>query len=236
MALTYEFGSTETLITLQEIIDHAPVDPASYSEQRRPFVAVREEKIFRRCFGIDFYKTLMADKVLYSTVAGTGVTVYVNFQEGTNYASGSVVLYKNRLYKAKTGTTAQTPADEGFWVLAARFVNASHNYLWERYLKVILAFSISNDSLFYRLVSDTPMGLVQKFDAEKSKPIELTEAARLKREYILDVDDMIATMDAFIRENKEEYPDYKPFSDVCVNCTPKSRNYGFNVAKSKAAY
>jgi hypothetical protein len=236
MALTYEFKSTETLITLQEIIDHAPVDPASYSEQRRPFVAVREEKIFRRCFGIDFYKTLMTDKVLYSTVAGVDVTVYTNFQEGTPYALGAVVLYKNRLYKAKAVTTTQTPADEGFWTLAPRFVSDDNNYLWERYLKVILAFSISNDSLFYRLVSDTPGGLVQKFDSEKSKPIELTEAARLKREYILDVDDMIATMDFFIRENPEAYPDYKPLTDVCINCTPKSRNYGFNVARIKAPY
>jgi hypothetical protein len=43
MALTYEFGSVETLITPQEIVDFAPVDPASYGEQRIPFIAVRED-------------------------------------------------------------------------------------------------------------------------------------------------------------------------------------------------
>src|SRR5690606_9941956 len=112
---------------------------------------------------------LMADKVRYSIVAGAGLTLYTNFQAGTAYAADAVVLYKNRLYKSKALTTGtQLPTDQGFWALAPRFVDDAHNYLWERYLRTILAFSISNDSLFYRLVADTPNGIVQKYEADKS--------------------------------------------------------------------
>lgn len=231
MAVTYEFGSVETLITPQEVIDFSPVDPASYGEQRIPFIAVREEKIFIKCLGMAFYKTLMADKKKYAMTAGTGITVYVNFQEGTNYSSGAVVLYKNRLYKAKANTTGQLPTDQGYWALAPRFVSDDHNYLWERYLRSILAFSISNDSLFYRLVSDTPIGIVQKYQENASKPLDVKSAGRLKAEYVADVDDMLHTMDVFLRENKDLYPDYKPLTDTCVNCAPKRRHYGFNTYK-----
>lgn len=233
MALTYEFGSVETLITPQEIVDFAPVDPASYGEQRIPFIAVREEKLFIKCMGMAMYKVLMADKVKYAMTAGTGITVYTNFQAG-NYSSGAVVLYKNRLYKAKANTTGQLPTDEGFWALAPRFSTVEHNYLWERYLRTILAFMISNDSLFYRIVSDTPMGVVQKYEGDKSKALDVKSAGRLKMEYVKDIDDMLHAMDVFIRENPEAFPDYAPLEDACVNCAPKKRHYGFNTNKRRA--
>lgn len=232
MALTYEFGSAETLITPQEVIDFGPVDPASYGESRKQNISVREEKFFLKCMGIAFYKALMADKVKYRTVAGTGVVVYVNFQEATAYASGNVVLYKNRLYKAKSATTTQLPTDEGYWALAPRFATDEYNYLWERYLRTLLAFAINNDTVFYRIVSDTPMGVVQKFEEGKSKALDVKSAGRLKQEYVLDIDDMMHTMDVFIRENPESFPDYAPLNDKCVDCAPnRKRHYGFNTNK-----
>jgi len=235
MALTYEFGSLETLITPQEVIDFGPVDPASYGESRKANIVVREEKFFLKCIGMPMYKALMADKVKYRTVAGTGIVVYVNFNEGTAYSSGQVVLYKNRLYKAKSATTTQLPTDEGYWALAPRFGTDEYNYLWERYLRTLLAFAINNDTLFYRIVSDTPMGVVQKFEDGKSKPLDVQSAGRLKKEYVLDVDDMMHTMDVFIRENPDSFPDYKPLTDNCIDCAPKRRHYGFNTNKSRYA-
>lgn len=234
MALTYEFGSVETLITPQEVIDFGPVDPASYGESRKPNIAVREEKFFLKCAGMAMYKTLMADKVKYRTVSGTGIVVYVNFQEGTAYSSGQVVLYKNRLYKAKSATTTQLPTDEGYWALAPRFETDEYNYLWERYLRTLLAFAINNDTVFYRVVSDTPLGVVQKFEEGKSKPLDIKSVGRLKQEYVLDVDDMMHTMDVFIRENPEAFPDYAPLTDNCIDCAPKRhRHYGFNTTKRR---
>lgn len=230
MALTYEFGSIETLITPQEIVDNAPVDPVSYGEQRIPFIAVREEKLFLKCMGMDFYKALMADKVKYAMTAGTGITVYVNYQETSPaHSAGAVVLYKNRLYKAKAAVTTQLPTDQGYWALAPRFETADYNYLWERYLKIILAMTISNETLFYRVVSDSPMGVVQKFEEGKSKPLDVKSVARVKQEYVTDIDDLMHTMDVFLRENAELYPDYAPnVISNCINCAPKRRNYGFN--------
>ena len=236
MALTYEFGSTETLITPQEVIDFGPVDPASYGESRKTNIVVREEKFFVKCIGMAMYKSLMADKVKYRAVAGSGIVVYVNFQENTAYTSGQVVLYKNRLYKAKSATTNQLPTDEGYWALAPRFAADEFNYLWERYLRTLLAFAINNDTLFYRIVADTPMGVVQKFEDGKSKPLDIQSAGRLKREYVLDVDDMMHTMDIFIRENPEAFPNYAPLNDKCLDCAPKrKRHYGFNTNKRSYA-
>jgi hypothetical protein len=233
MALTYEFGSVDTLMTQQEVVDHAPVDPNSYADQRLPFIAMREEKLFRKCLGITFYKTLMADRVIYRMVSGTGVTVYVNFKEGTSYLINAVVLYKNRLYKAKAATSGtQIPTDESYWMIAPKFVSDDHNYLWERYLRTILAFSISNDSLFYRLVSDTAQGLVQKEEEGKFKAVAIKDAGRLRQEYQTNIDDLMETMHEFMKENKDLYPDYAPLTDDCVNCNiNKPRHYGFNTRR-----
>jgi hypothetical protein len=230
--LTYDFDAKETLLTAQDVVDNAPVDPNSYADQRSQFIAMREEKLFRAKFGIDFYKALLADKVKYSSASGSGLTVYTNFQEGTTYAANAVVLYKNRLYKAKASGTTQIPTNEARWTIAPKFETADNEYLWRRYLCTVLAFSVSSDSLFYRMVSDTPMGLVQKYDEGKMRPIKVQEAGRLKQEYQADIDDLIATMDAFLRENAEIFPDYLPTKNRCKSknkyAKSKRRNFGFN--------
>jgi hypothetical protein len=230
--LTYNFDAKETLLTAQDVVDNAPVDPNSYADQRSQFITIREEKLFRAKFGMDFYKALLADKVKYSAVSGSGLTVYTNFQEGTTYAANAVVLYKNRLYKARASGTTQIPTNEGHWTIAPKFETADNEYLWRRYLCTVLAFSVSSDSLFYRMVSDTPMGLVQKYDEGKTRPIKVQEAGRLKQEYQADIDDLIATMDAFLLENAEIFPDYLPTKNGCKSkneyARSKRRNFGFN--------
>jgi hypothetical protein len=230
--LTYDFDARETLLTAQDVVDNAPVDPNSYADQRSQFITIREEKLFRAKFGMDFYKALLADKVKYSAVSGSGLTVYTNFQEGTTYGASAVVLYKNRLYKAKASGTTQIPTNEGRWTIAPKFETADNEYLWRRYLCTVLAFSVSSDSLFYRMVSDTPMGLVQKYDEGKTRPIKVQEAGRLKQEYQADIDDLIATMDAFLLENAEIFPDYLPTKEGCKSknkyAKSKGRNFGFN--------
>jgi len=230
--LTYDFDAKETLLTAQDVVDNAPVDPNSYADQRSQFIAMREEKLFRAKFGMDFYKALLADKVRYSAVSGSGLTVYANFQEGTTYAANAVVLYKNRLYKAKSNGTTQIPTNEGRWIVAPKFEDENYEYLWQRYLRTVLAFSVSNDSLFYRMVSDTPMGILQKYEEGKTRPIKVQEAGRLKQQYQADIDDLIATMDAFLLENAEIFPDYLPTKNGCKSkneyAKSKRRNLGFN--------
>lgn len=234
MALTYEFNSTDTLITPQEIVDYAPVDPNSYSEQRLPFIAMREEKLFRKCLGFDFYKAMMADKVKYGPTDCAADVKYRNFTEGTSYVEDDVVLYKNRLYKAKVNTNGkQVPTNQGYWILAPRFKKSEYNYFWERYLRLILAFSISNDTLFYRIVSDEPTGLVQK-KSDNFQPITIKDAGRVKQEYQINIDDMMSMMHEFLKENKTLYPDYAPLKDECTNCNiNKPRHYGFNTRRPR---
>ena len=233
MATTYNFNAGETIITPQEIVDFAPVDPNSYSEQRTPFIGMREEKLFRKCLGIDLYKVMMADKVVY-TFGYTGCgTSYTHFTEGKNYVEDDVVLYKSRLYQCTTTTTGiQLPTDKGYWTLAPKFKTAAHNYLWERYLRTILAFSISSDSLFFRIISDEAVGVVQK-QSDQFKPLSVKDAGRVRQEYQGDIDDLMGVMHEFIRENPDDYPDYAPLSEK--NCDPckinQPRHYGFNTRR-----
>lgn len=231
--VTYDFGSVDTLITQQEVIDFAPVDPNSHAEQRLPFIAMREEKIFRKCLGIGFYKAMMADRLTYGEADCACDTTYTNFQEGKSYTTDDVVLYKGRLYKATNGTNGtQIPTNQSYLRLAPRFRKDEYNFLWERYLRAVLAFSISNDSMFYRLVSDTPLGVGQKEDDGKFKPLGVRDAGRLRQEYQTNIDDLMGTMHEFIKENKDLYPDYAPFTDECVNCNiNKPRHYGFNTRR-----
>ena len=227
-----DFDAQETLANPQDIVDFGPVDPNSYSEQRLPFIALREEKFFAKCMGMPMYAALIADKVKYSMVSGTGIVVYTNYKEGVANAIGDVVLYKNRLYKAKAITNGtQAPTNESYWKLAPRFVTDANNYIWDRYLRVIIAFMVNSDSLFYRIVSDTAQGLVQK-TSETAKPIKPVDAARVKQEYQVDIDDLMQTMDVFLHSHKVNFPNYLPFLSSCDNCAPRRRrNYGFNVYK-----
>ena len=85
--------------------------------------------------------------------------------------------------------------------------------------------------MFYRLVSDTATGLVQK-QTDELKPLGVQSAGRLKQEYQNNIDDLMSTMHDFIKENRNVFPDYGPFNtEICTDCNIKGRHYGFNTRR-----
>lgn len=233
MALTVSHSSKDSLITSQEIIDNTPVGKSSYPDMRTPFIIAKEERLFRTCFGWDFYLDLMNNKVVYK-LDGSGDEQYVNFREATNYDVGDFVLHEGRLYECtKVTTGTQRPSMEvqnEYFVLAPKFATDEYNFIWERYLKTIIAFSITAGSVFYRAIQDTAKGLLKKFD-ENSETATMRELGALKGEYIGDISDIIANMEEFIIENREltVFENYKAIAEPCEDeCRTSRRHYGFN--------
>lgn len=234
MALTVNFNARESLITTQEVIDNSPVSGTSYPEMRVQVLSIEEEKLFRKCFGWDFYQDLMADKVDYR-IDGGGDEQYTNFRETTTYSVGDFVLHEGRLYEVTQATTgAQRPSLEyqnPYFKLAPKFATDEYNFIWERYLKTILAFTITESSIVYRAYQDTPKGIVKKYDEGQTASATLREVSALKSDYAGDIADMIKSMECFILENKElaVFANYKAIKDACgERCQPRRRHYGFN--------
>lgn len=235
----FNFGHKETLMSADEVVCFAPVSTHSYVRSRCVHIATKEEKLFNRCFGWDFYCDLLADKKKYTcieTEATDEVTYYVPFCEGQKYDSGTFVLYDGNVYEVLTETNGdEYPSiSEKLFRLCPKFKNPVNEYLWHRYLKKLLAFSITHTSVMYRLVQDTGKGIVKKYDEGSSKPVELKELMALKDEYLGDIDDIVYNMEAHIKRYPDCYPRYKPFETKCgkgKKCFPKKKHYGFNTNK-----
>lgn len=201
---------------------------------RSSFIVMKEEKLFRKWFGWDFYSDLMNDKVAYR-LDGSGDEVYVNFREGTVYAVGDFVLHEGRLYKVtKITTGVERPSldvQNEYFVLAPKFATDEYNFIWERYLKTIIAFSINESSLFYRAIQDTAKGLLKKFD-DNTVNANFKELNALKGDYAGDIDDLITNMESFILDNKDltVFANYKAVVDSCDEgeYRKRRRHFGFN--------
>jgi hypothetical protein len=233
MALTVDFGAKDSLITSQEVIDNTPVSGSSVPSMRTHFIAMKEEKLFRKCFGWEFYLALMADKVSYKLSGGD--ETYTAFREGVNYSVGDFLLHEGRLYEVtKVTTGTQRPSLEvqnEYFKLAPKFHSPEYNYLWERYLKGIIAFSITESSLLYRAIQDTAKGLVKKYDEGQTQNANIREVYALKSDYAGDIGDLIRNMEDFILENKDldVFSKYKAIAAPCESgCQSRRRHYGFN--------
>jgi len=238
MALTAEYDAKDSLITSKEVVDSTPVANNSYAEMRTEFLILKEEKLFRACFGKDFYADLMNDRVKYR-IDGTGDEIYVNFREGTAYAVGVFVLHEGRMYEVTLATTGtQRPSLEvqnEYFKVAPKFATADYNFLWERYLRTIIAFSITESSLFYRHIQDTAKGLLKKFDEGQSRNATYQEVHALKGEYAGDIGDLIENMEAFILDNPLSFPNYRAVLKPCDSgCNNRSRHYGFNTNTNRS--
>jgi hypothetical protein len=227
-------NANDTLITPQECVEYAPVDGNSYGEQRVNFIVDKEEQLFRRCFGFDFYKILLEDKIRYcleSTGSVTNpATKYSNFNENVVYTEGVYVLYKGVIYKVKKTTTGkQVPPNQSYFDESQKFATPAYDFLWKRYLRRILAFCINNDSMFFRVVRDTPKGVGQVND-DSFTPISTKSAATMRNEWLKIIDDAIENCRLYILDNPADFKDCTWVKNECKNecATRKIRHHGFN--------
>ncbi len=234
--ITNDFQSSDTLITAQEVVLCSPLSP-EVGSINHALIINAEERIFRKCMGYKFYNELMADRRKYvrtdAIVDTPNTYAYTSFKEGTVYQVGKYVLKDGVLWKVKVLTTgSQIPPNREYFQLAERFINENYEYLWQRYLRNLLAFETSAIGMPYRAVQDTGKGLLRKYDDGSTMPAKQGEIAYLQKNYQGDIDTMIANMEAFIYENKSEFPNYLKFSDenLCgKGCNKRRvRHYGFN--------
>lgn len=228
----FDFNQSDTLLMEDDVICHSPSSAHSYVAERCVFIATKEEKIFNKCFGWDFYLDLLNDKIKYSLTAAEGKVVYCNFIEGTPYAAGKIVLYQGKLYEVTSATNGnQKPAHPQYFKKAKRFNNDAYNFLWDRYLCKLLAFSVMSTSVMYRLIRDTASGVVKNYQSGKSEPATLKELQALKLEAIGDIDDIVENMQNFMKRYPDCFSKYKGFQNCEKECKRKRRHYGFNTDK-----
>ena len=233
--------ANDTLASTQDLIDLTPTSQHSYVADRCQFMVSTEEDLFRRCFGWKFYEALLADRYVYSFVAGTGIRTVTHFAVGANYAVGVFVEAEGRIYECIANVTAAKSVNDATkWNRAAKFQTAANQFLWDRYLGRVICFTVMYGSVMYRAVRDTPQGVLRTYDEGTSKPATLPELMALKSESQTDVDTIIKLMDAYLVENKTSFPLYKSGIDDCTDgCGPKKsmkRNLGFNVEKPDSWY
>lgn len=231
----FSFSSNDTLISKEEVICHAPTSGRSYAEERCNFMAMKEEKLFEKCFGWELYLKMMKSKIRYSLDPNDqDALCYVNFQENVVYNKGNLVLYKGVIYYVSVPTTGvEIPDRAPYFIKAPKFNNTSYNYVWERYLCRLIAFSIMHTSVMYRLVKDTPMGVVKNYQEGKSDPATLKELMALKSEMIGDIDDFIINMENFMRKHPSCFEGYKGFENCATGCAPRKQHYGFNTNRRR---
>lgn len=223
----------DTLITAQEVVELSASTNHSYIADRCNFIVGIEEGFFNSCLGWDFYEALLADKYVYRQNANTGAGEIniAHFQEGANYLAGAHVEYEGTIFRALVNITgANSVNNPAHWVKADKFKTAANQYLWDRYLGKILAFSVTNTSVMYRLLKDTPKGLLKNFDEGQSRPADLKEAMALKAEAKVDIEQMIKVMEAYMARNAAAYPLYRvPGCEGSCAKNSFTKKLGFNV-------
>jgi len=243
--MAYEYNSYDTLITTQEVVDYSPVKDKSAASERQDFLVLKEEKLFNKCFGAKFYRELLADKVKYAE-DDTGDEQYEVFREKEGdgvtpkvFVKGKFVLHEGRLYEVLKDTDgSQRPSHNRrgeYFKIAKRFKKDAYNFLWERYLRTIIAFEVTGSSLVYRFIKDSPKGLVKAGDLDRKgdyQSVSKSEVMLMKSEYIGDADDLIVAMEKFVADNRGDFPFYKSIlGEDCEEgrCGKRRRNHGFNV-------
>ena len=142
-----------SLIEPHEVKLHAPSDAHDDSASRCEYIIMKEEKLFRECLGMIFYHDLISDKIEYPP--GT----YEEFDESKNYNVGEIVLKKDRLFECIKDTQKDKPGNEIYWANAPKFANEKYQYLWERYLKFLIAFYVVYTSSVTHAIRQTAVGL-----------------------------------------------------------------------------
>lgn len=227
-----------SLITPNEVKIYSPVGSDYNTDITKPFIIMKEEKIFNLCFGFSFYEDLLNELIDYES----NPNYQCSFRQNVNYTVGHIVTFTDgKLFVCTQDTTgSQLPSNVQFWQVAPKFSNADYNALWNRYLCQILAFSILNTSIVYEAINATNKGLVRR-KTESMDAAKLTEIDTFTQNLSDDIQDSVYNMDLYIRRNPEKFPLYKPLLDEQDSCktdacsNQNDWNFGFNVDGSQYA-
>lgn len=226
-------NSRISLITPNEVKKFSPSDAHDNTSIREVFIQNKEEKLFNIYFGWEFYEALIADKIDYETLPS-----YVgDYSATTAYTAGQTVQFVDELFTLiVANSTGIAPTNKVNWTRAKKFTNDDYNFLWERYLRNILAFNVLYTSVLYSAIQVTAKGVI-KTKSDTFDSVSLKELHSYKDGVKLDIEDICYNMDLFIQRNPLKYPLYKPLIKNECGTKKKKRynNFGFNVGGSKYA-
>lgn len=217
------FNVNTTLTTSYDVIEEAPADSHSYVKERCKYIPTIEEKIFRACFSYEFYLQMIADAIEYTRVEGNDF-YYTDYVDNTEYSTGDYVLYCGIIYECIVDTDGnQDPNNSSYFKRAKKFNNDDYNWLWGRYLKKLICWSVMYSSVMYRLIRDTAKGVVKNYSDGSSVPATLQELQALKGEAMNDAEDIKRIMLKWVDENMKTV-----LEDTCGtgNCK-RQTHFGF---------
>ena len=208
------------LITEDEVLGVIPqkrtTDPGNFQNSIR----IKEEGLFRAWLGYSFYEALIADLNVPAAV--------VDFQEGTTYSSGDVVRYHEKLFTALQNTTGvELPNSKQattYWKHTEKFSTAAYNFLWERYLKLVLAWHIFHTTVIYSAIQANNLG-VGSHTSPGHRSAGTKELSLFKQEIGADLNAFLLTMDAYLRENSGDFGAYAPNADSTKVKPGRRRKY-----------
>lgn len=223
-------NATDVLITASEVLEATPRAQGGSPEMITPILPLKEEGLFRVWLGMEFYEDLLANLADYSS--------FSYFQEGTTYALDSVVLYRDKLYKAKASTNGSKPTDSTYWGAAPKFESETYTFFWDRYLKTVISWHVFHSGVIYQALRTSELGVSRVGGREDSetRPASARELTAFKSEISSDLNDFLQTMDRYLRANKVSFPNYLPnkYGDKSTDGTTKRGvgrprpNYGFS--------
>jgi hypothetical protein len=221
----------QTIITPNEVKKYSPSDIHDDTALAINFIINKEEKLFNNHFGWDFYQALLADIINYETLpAYKG-----DYSQAASYTTGDVVQFVDELYVTNQNVVGVSPQNKTIWSKAPKFANPDFEYIWQRYLCIILAFNVLYTSVLYKAIQASARGLLKQKD-DSFDAASLKEIDTYKKGLYDDALDAWQNMHLYIERNPSKYHLYKPLQDK--NCTEKRvprSNYGFNVFGSKYA-
>jgi hypothetical protein len=216
--------ANETLLSSNDVRLSTAIGSQTDTAQLTNIIIVTEESLFNAHFGSAFYDTLIADVAVYASVPFTTNIVYT---------AGSYVVLNGLTYVVLQNTTGlQVPAqNNAFFALAPKFVTPANEFLWQRYMKRLLAFAVANEFTIPSAIKQTEKGVIrlkdENFDAAKSGDL-----AMLKESNYQHIKQTISVMEAYIMKNEADYPTYKRVADkadsLCNKDEPTARKYRRN--------
>ena len=214
----------DTLLSANDVRLSGMIGSQTDTAQVSNLIIVTEESLFNTYFGRTFYTALFADLAAYAATP---------FAVNTVYIAGSYVVFNGLIYEVLQSTTgAQIPAQNAtYFALAAKFTTPANEFLWQRYLKRLLTFAVSNEFIIPSSMKQTEKGLIRlkddTFDAAKAADIATAKESNYQH-----IKQSIAVMEAYIMENKTAFPDYKRVADeaanTCNTAQPTAKKYRRN--------
>ena len=198
-------AATSKLITIEEIHSVTPRAQGTDRAMLEPLALQEEEALFRVWLGMDFYAEMLADVKDYSARP--------SFVEGNLYTTGFIVEYNGKYFNCISDTSGtQFPSNAAFWEPAVKFENSNFEFLWNRYLKTVVAWSIFHSGVVYEAIRVTELGVQRYGENEtfKNRPATARELSAFKQEIGGDLNRFLQNMHRYLVDNAATFPNYRP--------------------------